>query len=118
MTITIDKIKYENYIEDKPDIKKGTLYDRKMFYYIYPEDYNKLEKGTHIAYTIGTHYYNTGIIIKFISPNTFILKDTRLLYIWYVTICNNNNVFVKDTILFRKENLIKDMLFEEYNNSL
>lgn len=116
MSITIDSIQYDNYIEQEPDIKKGKLYDRKMFYYIYPEDYNKLEKGTHISYTIGTDHYNTGTIIKYINPNTFILKDTRLLYIWHIKIGNNTNIFVKDTILFRKENIIKEILFEEYNN--
>ena len=31
MSITIDSIQYDNYIEQEPDIKKGKLYDRKMF---------------------------------------------------------------------------------------
>ena len=117
MSITIDSIKYDNYIEQAPEIKKGNLYNRQMFYYIYPEDYSKLEKGTHIAYTIGTNSYNNGTILKYICPNIFILKDARLLYIWYITIGNNNNIFVKDNILFRKENIIKEILFKEYNNS-
>jgi hypothetical protein len=114
--IVIDDIVYKNYVEQEPEFKKGALDNFKMYYKIFPEDFNKLKSNIIIAYTIDNKTYNTGFIIKFIEPNIFILKDTRLLYIWSIRIEGDTTVYVKDLALFRRENKIKDLLFERFKN--
>ena len=114
--IIIDDVVYKNYIEQEPDFKKGNLEYFKMYYKIFPEDFNKLKLNLLIAYSIDDKSYNTGFILKFIEPNIFILKDTRLYYIWSLRIEGDTMVYVKDIALLRRENKIKDLLFERFKN--
>tara|TARA_B100000795_G_C22653244_1_gene381119 strand:+ start:418 stop:780 length:363 start_codon:yes stop_codon:yes gene_type:complete len=114
--IIIDNIEYNNYIEMEPDFKKGDLNNFKMYYKIFIEDFKKLKMNTLISYNIENKIYNTGFILKFIEPNIFILKDIHLLYIWSIRIEEDTMVYVKDLTLFRKENKIKNLLFEKFKN--
>ena len=113
-SIVIDGIEYNNYTEQEPEFKQGNLKNYKLYYKIFPEDYNKLNNNTIIAYQIDNNKYNCGFIIKFIEPNIFILKDTRLYYIWSVIINHPTQLYVKDIALYKRENNFKDKLFEEY----
>lgn len=114
--IIIDNVIYNNYIEKEPEFKNGNLNNFKMYYKIFPEDFVRLKTNTLISYNLDNKIYNTGFIIKFIEPNIFILKDTQLLYIWSIRIDDETGVFVKDLALFRKENKIKNILFEKFKN--
>ena len=114
--IVIDEIVYRNYEEQEPEFKKGDLEKFKMYYKIFPEDFNKLKSNLLIAYSIDNKRYNTGFIIKFIEPNIFILKDPRLLYIWSIRLEGDTSLYVKDMALFRRENKLKDLLFERFKN--
>lgn len=114
--IVIDDIVYNNYIEKEPEFKKGNLEHFKMYYKIFPEDFSNLKPGILIAYSLDGKLYNTGFLIKYIEPDIFILKDTRLLYIWSIRVYGDTVLYVKDAALFRRENRIKDLLFEKFKN--
>ena len=114
--IIIDDIVYNNYVEKEPEFKKGNLENFKMYYKIFPEDFSNLKPGILIAYTLNGKLYNTGFLMKYIEPDIFILKDTRLLYIWSIRVYGDTAIYVKDSALFRRENRIKDLLFEKFKN--
>jgi len=115
--ITIDGVMYENYIEQEPEIKKGNLDNFRLYYKIFPEDYINIVPNTIIAYQLENNTYNLGSLIKFIEPNIFILKSTRDYYIWSIVVSEQNNIYIKDFNLHRRENMIKDKLFEIYNSN-
>tara|TARA_B110000238_G_C15973439_1_gene372773 strand:+ start:313 stop:681 length:369 start_codon:yes stop_codon:yes gene_type:complete len=114
--ITIDGVEYENYIEQEPESNKGNLDNFKFFYKIFPENYNEIAPNTIIAYQQDNNQYNLGFLLKHIQPNIFILKNSRFYNIWSVVVSGSNNIYVKDINLHRRENRIKDKLYEIYNN--
>ena len=116
-SITIDGIKFENYTEKEPDFKTGNLDNFKFYYKIFPENYKDIALNTVISYQLKNNKYNTGSLLKFIEPNIFILKDSRYYYIWSIVINNENSIYVKDIKHHRRENMIKDKLFEMYINN-
>lgn len=115
--ITIDGIEYENYMEKEPDFKIGNLDNFKFYYEIFPENYNDIIPNTILAYQMDDNKYNVGILIKFIEPNIFILKSTRYYYIWSIVISDSIKIYIKDLNFHRRENMIKDKLYELYNSN-
>ena len=116
--IVIDGINHYNYTEKEPDMKKGVLDNFKLYYKIFPEDYSRIKKNSIIAYQLRNKTYNYGFLIKHIEPNIFILKDPLLYYIWSIIIEEGTDIYIKNINLYRKENKIKELLFEEYKKSL
>ena len=120
--ICIDNIDYPGYTNDEPEtkVKKDEIKSFHLYYKIYPEDYDLIEKSSFIYYTIdhiGT-YMNFGIVIKFIAPNTFILKNTSLLNIWSITVDDSIDIYIKDNKLVKEENIKKNNLWKLYNAGL
>ena len=115
--IEIDSIQYNNYIEKEPEFKKGTLSKFKLYYKILQEDYKDITKNSLIAYQLNKNLYNVGFLLKYIYPNIFIFKDPRLYYIWSIIVNDDTDIFIKDINLYRRENIIKDNLYEHYKNN-
>jgi|TARA_B110001469_G_C9510644_1_gene254544 hypothetical protein len=110
--ITIDNIEYVGYEENEPnsyELKIDNKYNK-----ILKEDYCYIQKGSHMLYKVDENNVKSGILIKFIAPSIFVLKNTRYMYIWSIDI-EESEIYIKDTSIIKKENRIKDELFKLYN---
>ncbi len=115
--IEIDGIQYNNYTEKEPEFKNGNLNKFKLYYKILPEDYKDITINSLIAYQLNNNMFNVGFLLKYIYPNIFIFKDPKLYYIWSIIVNDDTDIFIKDIKLYRRENMIKDKLYEIYKNN-
>ena len=115
--IQIDDIDYPGYTNEEPDVytKIEDIKDIDYYYKIEPNDYELIERSRTIYYTIDDTkgYCSSGCVIKYIKPDTFILKNTKLLMIWSIHV-DDMDIYVKDTKKVREENMQKENLWKLY----
>ena len=79
--IKIDDIDYPGYTNEEPDIytKIEDIKNIDYYYKIDSNDYELIERSKTIYYTIdeARKYYSSGCVVKYIKPDTFILKNTK-----------------------------------------
>ena len=113
--ITIDGKTFPGYIEGEPT---GYKYSEKKideyYYIIEPEDYENIQKGSEILYYFDEDKINSGKVLKFIKPNIFIIKNDIKMSIWSLKF-DDIDLYIKDYTIVRKENQLKENLFELYN---
>jgi len=112
--ITINSVDYPGYIEKEPDGYKGDPSKNGKYYKILKKDYNRIQKSSTIIYKMDSDLINSGVVLQYIEPNIFILKNYLNKYIWSINV-ENTDVYVKDHILEKKENKLKNNLFKLYN---
>jgi hypothetical protein len=112
--ITIEGKQYPGYKETEPDSYRDSK-DRidNLFYKIDPIDYETIQKGSMIMYYKEDKVVS-GIILKYIEPDIFILKNDIKMCIWSYKF-KDKDLYIKDYELIRKENQLKENLFELYN---
>ena len=91
-----------------------TTHIDEYYYIIEPEDYENIQKGSEILYYYDEEKINSGKVLKLIKPNIFIIKNDLKMAIWSLKF-DDIDLYIKDYTIVRKENQLKQNLFELYN---
>jgi len=112
VVLTIDNVEYVGYEENEPESYVLNLNNK--YIKILKEDYCHIQKGSYLVYKVDDENVKGGILIKFIDPSIFVLKNENDMYIWSINI-EDSDVYIKDKKLIKREKQMKEQLFKLYN---
>jgi len=115
--IVIDGKEYAEYTEQEPKLYKINKYTLTEWTKIFPKHYCEIKPFFNVRYIHKeTQTYSDGILIKYIQPDIFILKNNTY-YIWNICL-DDYDIYLKNIAKIRKENKQKNNLWHLFQEGL